>query len=104
MINESIQKMANKPSEEAIKAAQSIAKEMDDALTNGYEVNWRCLPIQNSETVDIVNVTNQPSFVCRIYSKDIWDEVLGIFEGIDLTKDKTGKSSKILKLIFSWPK
>lgn len=104
LINESIQKMANMPSEKAISAAQCIAKEMDDALANGYEIEWRCLPIQNSETVDIVNVSNKPSFVCRIYSKDIWDEVLEIFDGVDLTKDEKGKSSKILNLVFSWPK
>ena len=85
-------------------AAQSIAKEIDNASLNKYEITWRYFPIQNSETVDVVNITNKPSFVCRIYSKDIWDEVLEIVDGVDLTKDEKGKSSKILNLVFSWPK
>lgn len=80
LINESIQKMANKPSEEAIKAAQSIAKEMDDALKNGYEVNWRCLPIQDNKTiVDVFIVRNNPNFVCRFFNNDTWNEVSDLF-------------------------
>lgn len=83
LITESIQKMANKPSEEAIAAAQSIAKEMDDALASGYEIEWWCLPIQNSETFDVVNITNKPSLVCRIYDKDMGNEMINIFDQID---------------------
>ena len=83
LINDSIQKMASKPSEKAIIAAQSIAKELDDALANGYEIEWRCLPIQNSETFDVVNVTNKPSFVCRIYDKDMGNEMINMLDQID---------------------
>lgn len=78
LINESIQKMANKPSEGAICAAQCIAKEMDEAL-NSMRIKWVCLPIQNSKTVDVVNATNKPNFVCRIYDKGIWNEVSNLF-------------------------
>ena len=83
LINESIQKMANKPSEEAIAAAQSIAKKMDDALASGNEIEWKCLPIQNSETFDVVIVTNKPTFVCRIYDKDMRDEIIDLLDQID---------------------
>lgn len=78
LINESIQKMANKPSEGAILAAQCIAKEMDYAL-NGMRIKWVCLPIQNSNTVDVVNAINKPCFVCRFYDKDMWNEVSNLF-------------------------
>lgn len=47
LINDSIQKMANKPSKEAIAAAQSIAKEMDDAMASGYEIEWWCWSIND---------------------------------------------------------
>jgi len=83
LINDSIQKMASKPSEEAIFAAQSIARVLDDALVNKYEIEWKCLPIQGSETVDFVNVTNKPSFVCRIYDKKMGNEMISMFDQID---------------------
>ena len=86
LINESIQKMANKPSEGAIATAQSIAKEMDDALASSYEIELMYLPIQNSETVDVFNVTNKPSFVCRFYDGDMMKEVFGILNGVDMNK------------------
>lgn len=79
LINENIQKMADKPSEGAIIAAQSIAKELDDALVNKCEIVWKCLPIQGSETVDVANATNKPSFVCRFYDEDMWNEVSNMF-------------------------
>lgn len=78
LINESIQKMANKPLEEAIKAAQSIAKEMDDALANGYEIEWRCLPISKT-IVDVFIVSNKTNFVCRFFNDDTWNEVSDLF-------------------------
>ena len=83
LINDSIQKMASKPSEEAIFAAQSIARVLDDALVNKYEIEWKYLPIQGSETVDFVNVTNKPSFVCRIYDKKMGNEMISMFDQID---------------------
>lgn len=83
LINESIQKMANKPSGGAIMAAQSIAKEMDDALVNMCEIEWKYLPIQNSETIDVINVTNKPSFVCRIYDKNMGNDMINMFDQID---------------------
>ena len=82
LINDSIQKMASKPSAEAIFAAQSIARVLDDALVNKYEIEWKCLPIQGSETVDVVNATNNPSFVCRFYNKNMWDEVITMFDSV----------------------
>lgn len=75
LINESVQKMANKPSEGAIFAAQSIARVIDDALVNKYKIEWKCLPIQGSETVDIINVGSKFGFVCRMYDKDTWNQV-----------------------------
>ena len=83
LINDSIQKMASKPSEGAILAAQCIAGVLDDAMVNNYEIEWKYLPIQNSETVDFVNVTNKPSFVCRIYDKKMGNEMISMFDQID---------------------
>lgn len=103
LINESIQKMANKPSEKAIKAAQSIAKEIDDALANGCEIEWRYSPIQNGETIDLVNATNKPSFVCRIYDINMKNEVFEILEGVDVNKTEEKQSRKILNLVMAWP-
>lgn len=83
LVNESIRKMANKPSEGAILAAQCIARVLDDAMVNKYEIEWKYLHIQNSETVDVVNVANKPSFVCRIYDKKMGDEMISMFDQID---------------------
>lgn len=83
LINESIQKMANKPSEGAILAAQCIARVLDDAMVNNYVIEWKYLPIQNSETVDVVVVTNKPRFVCRIYDKDMGNDMINMFDQID---------------------
>lgn len=87
LINDAIQKMANKPSEGAIIAAQSIARVLDDAQVNKYEIEWKCLPIHNSETIDVVNATNKPSFVCRIYNKKMWDEVITMFYSVQEKTD-----------------
>ena len=86
LINESIQKMANKPSEEAISAAQSIAKEMDDALAKGYESKWMCSPIIENRIVAVVDVGKKPKVVCIINDKDMFNEILDIFYGIDTEK------------------
>lgn len=101
LINNSIQMMASKPSEKAIIAAQSITKELDDALASGCEIEWRCLPIQNSETIDVVNVTNKPSFVCRIYDIDMWNEVIDIFDKATITMDgnQVYKFAELMELI-----
>jgi hypothetical protein len=80
LVNNSIQKTMNKLSEKAIIAAQSIAKELDDALANGYEIEWRLWPIENSKSFDVVNVGNKPDFVCRIYDENTWNEVVCIFD------------------------
>jgi len=102
LINDSIQKMASKPSEEAIFAAQSIARVLDDALVNKYEIEWKYLSIQGSETVDVINVGSKFGFVCRIYDKNTWDEVYKIFEGIELDTDKAYQSKKIFDLVMAW--
>lgn len=98
LINESIQKMADKPSEGAIIAAQSIAKEIDDALANGYEIKWEFLHIQNSDTIDVVNATNKPSFVCRIYDTNMKNEVLEILEGVDMEKMGANQYCRIVTI------
>ena len=103
LINESIQKMANKPSEEAIAAAQRIAEEMDDALANGNGIKWSRWPIENKKSFDLVNVANIPKIVCRICDENMWDEVLEIFDGIDLNKDELGLYRYLLDLVLSWP-
>lgn len=106
LINESIQKMVDKPSEGAIIAAQSIARVIDDALVNKYKIEWKCLPIQGSETVDVANATNKPSFVCRFYDEDMWNEVSNMFCDIgdeteanqmELFSDLIDKMEKIYK-------
>jgi len=103
LINESIQKMVDKPSEGAIIAAQSIAKEMDDALVNKCEIEWKYLPIQNSETIDVINVTNKPSFVCRIYDINMKNEVFEILEGVDITETEEKHLRKMLNFVMGWP-
>lgn len=85
--------MANKPSEGAIFAAQSIARVLDDALVNKYEIEWKCLPIHNSETIDVVNATNKPIFVCRIYNKKMWNEVFDVFNSVQEKMDVEGHVS-----------
>lgn len=103
LINESIQKMANKPSGGAIIAVQSIARVLDDALVNKYEIEWKCLPIQNSETIDVINVTNKHSFVCRIYDINMKNEVFEILEGVDVTKTEEIYLRKMLNFVMDWP-
>lgn len=103
LINESIQKMANKPSDGAIAAAQSIAKEMDDAMASGYEIEWWCWSIEKNKYFAVFNVANKPKIVCRICDENMWDEVFKIFDGVDLKKDKLGLSRKIFDLVNSWP-
>lgn len=87
LINDAIQKMANKPSDGAIVAAQSIARVLDDALANKYKIEWRCLPIQGSETVDVVDITSNFSFICRIYDKKMWNELITIFYSVQEKMD-----------------
>lgn len=101
LVNNSIQKTMNKPSEKAAMAAQSIAKELDDALASGCEIEWRCLPIQNSETIDVVNVGKTLSFVCRIYDIDMWNEVVVIFDKETITMDgnQVYKFAELMELI-----
>lgn len=94
LINDSIQKMANKPSKEAIAAAQSIANEMDDALVSGNGIKWSRWPIENSKSFDVVNVANK-KFVCRISDESMLDEVFDIFEGVDIDKIEADPSWKM---------
>lgn len=93
LINDAIQKMANKPSEGAIIAAQSIARVLDDALVNKYEIKWKCLPIQGSETVDVVDMDSNFSFICRIYDKKMWNEVFDVFNSVQEKTDVKNDAS-----------
>ena len=89
LINDSIQKMANKPSEGAIIAAQSIAKVLDDALVNKYEIEWKCLPIQGSETVVVISVGSKFGFVCRIFDENTRNEIFDVFDNIKGAVEKS---------------
>ena len=93
LINDAIQKMANKPSEGAIIAAQSIARVLDDAQVNKYEIKWKCLPIQGSETVDVVDMDSNFSFICRIYDKKMWNEVFDVFNSVQEKTDVKNDAS-----------
>lgn len=103
LINDSIQKMASKPSEEAIFAAQSIARVLDDALVNKYEIEWKCLPIQGSETVDVINVGSKFGFVCRICDMDMRDEVFTILQNVDVNKADRNQYRRIQQFVIDWP-
>lgn len=102
LINDAIQKMANKPSEGAIIAAQSIARVLDDAQVNKYEIEWKCLPIQGSETVDVINVGSKIGFVCRIYDKDMMEEVFKILQDVDVNKAEGKLYRKLQQFVINW--
>ena len=86
-VNAYIKNLNSKPTKRVEKAAQSIARKLDDALEKGYEIEWQCHPIGNSQAVSIVDVAQNPHFVYRIKDKQEWNEVFNIFDAISEDMD-----------------
>jgi len=89
-VNAYIKNLNSKPTKRVEKAAQSIARKLDDALANGYEIKWQCRPIGNGKAVSIVDVAKNPHFVYRIKDKQEWVTVFDVFYGIGDMDGKQG--------------
>jgi hypothetical protein len=90
-VNAYIKNLNSKPTKRVEKAAQSIARKLDDALANGYEIKWQCRPIDNNQAVSIVDVAQTPRFVCRIKDKQEWLAIFNVIDGIsDNIVDRRG--------------
>ena len=85
-----IKNLKDKPTKRVEKAAQSIARKLDDALENGYDIKWQCCPNKNSQMVSVVDVAQNPHFVCRIKDKLEWVTVFDVFYGIGDMDGKQG--------------
>ena len=92
-----IKNLKDKPTKRVEKAAQSFARKLDDALTKGYDIKWKCYPIENSQAVSIVDVTKNPHFVYRINNKQEWNEVCKVFDQI--TEMNVNQSKMYIKLM-----
>ena len=90
-VNVYIKNLNSKPTKRVEKAAQSIARKLDDALANGYEIKWQCRLIDNNQAVSIVDVAQTPYFVYRIKDKQEWLAVFNVIDGIsDNIVDRQG--------------
>ena len=90
-VNAYIKNLKGKPTKRVEKAAQSIARKLDDALARGYDIKWKCYPIENSQAVSIVDVAQTPYFVYRIKDKQEWLAVFNVIDGIsDNIVDRQG--------------
>lgn len=81
-VNAYIKNLKSKPTKRVEKAAQSIARKLDDALAKGYGIKWQCHPIGDGKVVSIVDITSKPCFVFRIKDKQEWIAVFNVFYGI----------------------
>ncbi len=88
-VNAYINNLNSKPTKRVEKAAQSIARKLDDALANGYEIKWQCRLIDNNQAVSIVDVAQTPRFVCRIKDKQEWLAVFNVIDGISDNIDES---------------
>jgi len=88
-VNAYIKNLKGKPTKRVEKAAQSIARKLDDALANGYEIKWQCRLIDNNQAVSIVDVAQTPRFVCRIKDKQEWLAVFNVIDGISDNIDES---------------
>jgi hypothetical protein len=96
-VNAYIKNLKGKPTKRVEKAAQSIARKLDDALAKGYDIKWQCRHLNNSQTVSIIDVAQNPHFVYRIKDKQEWNEVFNIFDAISEDMDaEQGKFFSIL--------
>ena len=96
-VNAYIKNLNSKPTKRVEKAAQSIARKLDDALAKGYDIKWQCHHLNNSQTVSIIDVAQNPHFVYRIKDKQEWNEVFNIFDAISEDMDaEQGKFFSIL--------
>ena len=96
-VNAYIKNLKGKPTKRVEKAAQSIARKLDDALAKGYDIKWQCHHLNNSQTVSIIDVAQNPHFVYRIKDKQEWNEVFNIFDAISEDMDaEQGKFFSIL--------
>ena len=96
-VNAYIKNLNSKPTKRVEKAAQSIARKLDDALAKGYDIKWQCRHLNNSQTVSIIDVAQNPHFVYRIKDKQEWNEVFNIFDAISEDMDaEQGKFFSIL--------
>lgn len=82
LVNAYIKNLNNKPTKRVEKAAQSIARKLDDALAKSYDIKWQCLPIGDGKAVSIVDIASKPCFVYRIKDKQEWIAVFDVFYGI----------------------
>lgn len=103
-VNDYIKKLNSKPTKRVEKAAQSIAKRLDDVLANGYQIEWQCHSSENSQAVSIVDVTRNPRFVCRVNNKQEWMAVFNVFLGFsDTMEERQGiKFSELDDMIRRW--
>ena len=91
LVNACIKNLNSKPTKRVEKVAQNIARILDDALARGYDIKWKCYPIENSQAVSIVDVAQAPRFVCRIKDKQEWLAVFNVIDGIsDNIVDRQG--------------
>jgi hypothetical protein len=88
-VNVYIKNMNSKPTKRVEKAAQSIARKLDDALAKSYDIKWQCCHLNNSQKVSIIDVAQNPHFVYRIKDKQEWLAVFNIIDGISDNIDES---------------
>ena len=99
-----IKNLNSKPTKRVEKAAKSVAKKLDDALANGYEIKWQCPSSENGQAVSIVDVTRNTRFVCKINNKQEWIAVFNVFFGFNDTMEgwQGIKFSELDDMIRRW--